>query len=105
LNAVEAMGAVETRRRRLTLEAALAGDQEIVVSIADTGTGFPREMAARLFEPFVSTKAQGIGLGLSICRTIAEAHGGRIEGHSDAGRGSTFRFVLPVEEEPAERAH
>jgi len=98
LNAVDAMGAVEIRRRRLTIEAAFPGDHEIVVSVSDTGTGFPPEMATRLFEPFVSTKPDGIGLGLSICRTIAEAHGGRMEAHSALGKGATFRLTLPIGE-------
>ena len=98
LNAAEAMADVETRRRQLTIEAALCGDDAIVVSVSDTGTGFPAEMGARLFEPFVSAKPEGIGLGLSICRTIAEAHGGRMEAQAVPGKGATFRLILQVAE-------
>lgn len=64
------------------------------VSIADTGTGISPEVAERLFEPFVTTKQQGMGVGLSISRTIVESHGGRIWAEAAEGGGTVFRFSL-----------
>lgn len=91
-NAVEAMAG--SPRRRLTIATARRGDR-IEVRIADTGPGLSPEVAARLFMPFVTTKAEGLGVGLSICRTIVEAHGGRLVADSPAGGGAAFRFTLP----------
>jgi two-component system sensor kinase FixL len=91
-NAVEAMAG--SPRRRLTIATARRADR-IEVRIADTGPGLSPEVAARLFMPFVTTKAEGLGVGLSICRTIVEAHGGRLVADSPAGGGAAFRFTLP----------
>lgn len=98
LNAIDAMNTPEVSQRRLTLRADLNRDHEMEVSITDTGPGIASEIAARLFEPFVTTKPDGIGLGLSICHTIAEAHGGHISAHSASGRGTTFNVIIPLEE-------
>jgi two-component system sensor kinase FixL len=98
LNAMDAMNAPEVSRRTLTLRAKLKGEHEIAISISDTGPGIAPEIATRLFKPFVTTKPGGIGLGLPICRTIAETHGGRISAHSVAGRGATFDVFLPAGE-------
>jgi len=65
------------------------------VAISDTGPGLPQEVASRLFQPFVTTKEKGMGVGLSICQSIIEAHNGRIWATPNAGRGVTFRFRLP----------
>jgi PAS domain S-box-containing protein len=96
LNAMEAMESCAPDRRVLRLGAGLAGAGEIELSVSDSGVGFSDELAAHLVEPFVSTKPEGIGLGLSICRSIAEAHGGRISASSTPGRGATFRVWLPI---------
>lgn len=98
LNAVDAMSAPEISRRVLTLRATLTQDDDVEISIGDTGPGIAPEIATRLFEPFVTTKSDGIGLGLSLCRTIAEAHGGRISAQSTIGRGATFNVLLPRRE-------
>ncbi|HEX4712834.1 sensor histidine kinase [Phenylobacterium sp.] len=91
-NAVEAMA--EAPRRELTLggRAGPAGFVEAWVS--DTGPGLPPELAERLFEPFVTGKSDGMGIGLSVCRSIVEAHGGAIRGETAPGGGAAFRFTL-----------
>jgi two-component system, LuxR family, sensor kinase FixL len=92
-NAMEIM--VETAGDRRLDIATVAGSGELVeVSVADTGTGLSPEVAQHLFQPFVTTKRQGMGLGLSICRTIVEAHGGKIWVENRPGGGTIFRFTL-----------
>jgi two-component system, LuxR family, sensor kinase FixL len=97
-NAVEAMETSE--RRELTLRAERS-DRMVAISVADTGSGIPPAMEAQLFQPFVTTKREGMGIGLSVCRTIVEAHGGRLWVEPNDGGGSVFRFTLPsVDEAP-----
>ena len=69
---------------------------EIAVSVTDSGPGIAPADAERIFEPFYSTKSAGLGVGLSICRAIVEAHGGRLSLTPNAGGGSIFRFTLPT---------
>jgi two-component system, LuxR family, sensor kinase FixL len=95
-NAVEAVQQCEQRELRVSTR--LDGDF-VAIGVSDTGPGLPEEIAARLFEPFVSTKSQGLGMGLAICRTIVEAHGGRLWAEPNRSGGTAFRFVLPVSEE------
>jgi two-component system, LuxR family, sensor kinase FixL len=92
-NAVEAME--QSDRRELSVRVA-AADGMVQVTIADTGTGVPADVAAQLFQPFVTTKPEGMGIGLSVCRTIVEAHGGRLWMEPNAGGGSLFHFTVPV---------
>jgi len=92
-NAVEAM--VQCERRELTVSAAPGGDGAIEIAVADTGPGIAPEIADRLFQPFVTTKPQGMGVGLSICRSIVEAHGGELRAEPNPGGGTIFRFSLP----------
>jgi two-component system, LuxR family, sensor kinase FixL len=91
-NAVEAMETSEARE--LTLATAVQ-DTWVQISVGDTGDGVPAEIEARLFQPFVTTKPEGMGIGLSVCRTIIEAHGGRLWVESDPDKGSIFHFTLP----------
>ncbi|MBI1179288.1 MAG: PAS domain S-box protein [Alphaproteobacteria bacterium] len=91
-NAMEAMAA--TPIRQLTISTASDGTDMIEVAVADTGTGLAKEVAAQLFQPFLSTKEQGMGMGLSICRTIVEAHGGSIRAEPNPGGGTRFAFTL-----------
>ena len=92
-NAIEAM--VNTERRDLTVTTEAAGPH-VTISVADTGPGLAPEVAVQLFQPFVTTKPDGMGIGLSICRTIIEAHGGRIWAEGNPGGGTVFRLTLPV---------
>jgi two-component system sensor kinase FixL len=99
-NAVEAMRQDENDEapsaRKLTLSARRLGPDLVEVAVADTGPGLSPEIAARLFEPFVSNKPGGMGMGLSICRSIVEAHGGRLWAEPNAEGGTVFRFTLPA---------
>ena len=93
-NALDAMA--ESRRRELTVTTALFDQETVELAISDSGPGVARDMIDHLFEPFFSTKGRGMGLGLSICRTIVESHGGRIEASKNSGSGLCFRFTLPL---------
>jgi two-component system sensor kinase FixL len=90
-NAIEAME--KSDRRELTVSSRREDDLA-TVSIADTGSGISEEVAAHLFQPFITSKAQGMGVGLSISRTIIEAHGGQIAAEPNPGGGTVFRFTL-----------
>jgi two-component system, LuxR family, sensor kinase FixL len=91
-NAIEAMGDSPTRNLVVSSQTDDAG--MVMVSVADTGTGIAPEIAEQLFQPFVTTKREGMGVGLSICRTIVESHGGRIWVEPNSGGGTVFRFTL-----------
>jgi two-component system sensor kinase FixL len=93
-NAVEAMAASE--RRVLTLSSVPVDDEMVEIRVVDTGPGISEEVADRLFQPFVTTKAQGMGVGLSICRTILEAQGGRIWTSANPGGGTIFHLTVPL---------
>jgi two-component system sensor kinase FixL len=95
-NASDAMTAVPAGDRRLTLAVHGNGDGHVRVAVHDTGTGIPSDVLDRLFQPFVTTKPDGMGLGLAVCRTILEAHGGTLRASNNADRGATFEFTLPV---------
>ncbi len=90
-NAVDAME--ESEKRELTVASA-ANEGMIAVRVIDTGTGIAPEIASQLFQPFITTKRQGMGVGLSICRTIVEAHGGQISVEPNPGGGTVFCFTL-----------
>jgi two-component system sensor kinase FixL len=96
---MEAMRDSETRL--LTVRTAPAADHKVLVEVSDTGPGVSAEIASQLFRPFVTTKAGGMGIGLSISKRIVEAHGGTIEVRCNSHGGATFGFTLPVGEEKA----
>jgi len=91
-NAIDAMQ--ETSIRELTISTKQSSGDMVEVSIADTGPGISQVVAGQLFQPFVTTKLNGMGVGLSISRTIIEAHGGRLWAESNPGGGTIFRFTL-----------
>ena len=76
----------------------------IEVSVADSGPGLRAQVRERLFQPFVTTKSDGMGVGLSICYSIVEVHGGRIWAEDNPGGGTVFRFTLPVAQAAERRA-
>ena len=101
-NASEAM--MESPRRKLAITSSLIDSDKIELSIADTGPGLPAELRERLFQPFVTTKATGMGIGLSVCRFIVEAHGEKLQVADNPGGGTVFRFTLPVANDTAASA-
>jgi C4-dicarboxylate-specific signal transduction histidine kinase len=94
LNACDAVGAKPRAQRRLTIVVATIEEGAVQLSLADQGTGIPEELLSRAFEPFVTTKAHGLGLGLAICRSIVTAHGGRLWAENNPEGGATFHLVL-----------
>lgn len=98
-NAIEAMQ--DCPRRELVLSAISPNHDNIEISLADTGPGLPQHVRERLFQPFLSTKQSGMGVGLSICRSIIEQHNGRIWAEPNPGGGTVFRFTLPAAKERA----
>ena len=99
VNAMDAMSGADDRARELTIVSGWDGTNAVVVEVRDSGTGLDAQSAERLFEAFYTTKAEGIGIGLSISRSIVEAHGGRLWAASNEPHGAVFRFSLPVAQE------
>ena len=104
LNAFEAMSAMRPDARRLVIHAGSNGNGEIVVSVRDSGPGFPEGLVEQLFEPFFSTKAEGTGMGLAISRSIIEAHGGTLSGENCDDGGACFMVRLPEAQEDKSEA-
>ena len=96
-NSVDALDSV--RRREIVISTRQAGQDSIEITVADTGPG----LADRLFQPFVTTKPTGLGIGLSICRSIVDAHGGRLFASDNPGGGMIFHVHLPTAEARGER--
>jgi signal transduction histidine kinase len=80
----------------LTVRSQSREDGQVEISVYDTGPGLPQGKADQIFDTFFSTKPQGSGMGLAICKSIVESQGGRIWANSDGGRGATFHFTLPA---------
>jgi signal transduction histidine kinase len=97
LNAIEALSSVSIGSRHLVVASAKKDSESVLVSIYDSGKGFPPDDLGRLFDPFYTTKSDGIGMGLTISRSIVESHGGRIWAKPNSPRGAVFQFTLPVD--------
>jgi PAS domain S-box-containing protein len=96
MNGVEAMRSVTDRPRQLVIRSCQDETQQVLVSVTDHGVGISGENADRVFNAFFTTKADGMGMGLPICRSIMEAHGGRLWATANVPHGATFQFTLPV---------
>ena len=97
MNGVEAMSGVTERARELMVSSSFADPGSVLVSIEDTGPGLDPAVAQRIFEPFFTTKPEGLGMGLSICRSIVEAHRGRLWASPRSPNGAAIRFTVPIE--------
>jgi C4-dicarboxylate-specific signal transduction histidine kinase len=97
VNAIQSMSGVEDGNRELHISTVSIEPEGVCVAVQDTGHGLPPESLARLFEPFYTTKPEGMGMGLSICRSIIEAHGGRLWATSCEPRGALFQFTIPAD--------
>jgi PAS domain S-box-containing protein len=95
-NAIDAMETVIDRERRLRVLSELKGDDSIIIAIEDSGIGFAPGDIDRIFDTFFTTKSHGMGMGLAICRTIVEAHGGRLTASPGYPHGAVFRIFLPI---------
>jgi PAS domain S-box-containing protein len=100
MNGIEAMQSVTDRPRELVIRSDQDETQQVLISVTDCGVGISTENADRLFTPFFTTKSSGMGMGLSICRSIIEAHGGRLLAEANLPQGATFHFTLPAYEAP-----
>jgi signal transduction histidine kinase len=94
MNAIDSMNSAEPRI--LSINTEMVGQNAVHVSVADTGSGISVANLNRIFKPMFTTKAHGMGMGLSICKSIIESHGGKIWVSAGASRGSIFQFELPV---------
>ena len=97
-NAVDAMRPITDRARVLKVSSTFASGKGVLIAIADTGTGIDPKNVDGLFDAFFTTKLQGTGMGLAICRSIVGAHGGRLSAAPNEPHGAVFRFTLPVED-------
>jgi len=96
LNAFEAMGRTKRGERHVEVTTARAAGEAIEVTVRDSGEGLAPAVQHTLFDPFVTTKEEGLGLGLAISRRIVEAHGGRLWATPNDDRGAVFHFTLPI---------
>jgi C4-dicarboxylate-specific signal transduction histidine kinase len=101
MNGIEAMQSVTDRPRELVVRSGQEEPGQALISVADCGVGISAENVDRLFNPFFTTKSSGMGMGLSICRSIMEAHGGRLWATANLPHGATFQFTLPVNADTA----
>jgi signal transduction histidine kinase len=100
VNAIDALSHCEGRPRELVVESIKSAGDMVLVSVKDSGPGIKSGDTERIFEAFFSTKADGMGIGLAVCRSIVEAHGGRIWAEPNAGSGAIFHFTVPAAKEP-----
>jgi signal transduction histidine kinase len=96
MNGVEAMRGVTERARELTVSTTLAEPGSVLIAVKDTGAGLDPAVAERMFQPFFTTKPDGLGMGLAICRSIIEAHAGRLWVSPRTPHGTDIRFTVPL---------
>jgi signal transduction histidine kinase len=96
INAIEAMSEDYDGPRDLVISTSRSDDESVTVAVSDTGPGITQADIERIFEPFYTTKTSGMGMGLSICRSIVEAHGGMLRAFTNAQRGVTFEASIPT---------
>jgi C4-dicarboxylate-specific signal transduction histidine kinase len=101
MNAIEAMSEVTEKPRELLISTSKAEADGVLVAVSDSGPGLPQANREHVFEAFYTTKASGLGMGLSICRSIVEAHGGRLWATPNQPHGAVFRMILPIGEKIA----
>jgi signal transduction histidine kinase len=101
MNGMEAMQSITDRPRELLIRSRLDGAKNVLVSVTDCGLGIPAGNADLLFDAFYTTKSSGMGMGLPICRSIIEAHDGRLWATANVPHGATFLFTLPISAKPA----
>jgi signal transduction histidine kinase len=99
VNAIQAMSANDSGRRELQIISESNGSEGVCVGVRDTGPGLSAESIPHLFEPFYTTKPGGIGIGLAICQSIIEAHGGRLWATACEPHGALFQFTIPARQE------
>ena len=99
LNGMDALASVEDGPRELLIRSSQSKKDHVIVAVRDSGVGIDPDNEEKLFNPFFTTKPDGTGMGLSICRSIIERHGGQIWASSHAERGATFQFSLPLHQE------
>jgi signal transduction histidine kinase len=102
MNAIEAMSEVSDGSRELQISTSEAEAGSVLVVVSDSGPGLSPASDARMFEAFYTTKANGLGIGLSICRSIVDAHGGRLWAAPNEPRGTVFCMTLPIREKALE---
>ncbi|MNN81083.1 Sensor protein FixL [compost metagenome] len=95
-NALDAMSGIQDRPKEITIQTRRDAEGMMWTSVRDTGSGISEAIASRIFESLATTKGYGMGMGLSICRSVVEAHGGIIEVSSSGADGTTFRFSIPT---------
>ena len=95
-NAIDAMSSVPPEARRLRLTTSFDGHSTVLLSVEDSGPGIPMEDRARIFDPFFTTKSGGMGLGLAICYSVVENHGGKLRLVKSDSAGSIFQIAMPV---------
>jgi signal transduction histidine kinase len=100
-NGIEAMQPETDRQRKLVIRTHHDEKRQVLVAVQDFGVGISADNAHQLFKPFFTTKSSGMGMGLAICRSIIEAHGGHLTAFDNLGPGATFEFVLPPYEQVA----
>jgi signal transduction histidine kinase len=99
MNGIEAMQPIVDRPHELVIRSYQNEARRVVVEVMDSGVGISADNADKLFNAFFTTKSGGMGMGLSICRSIIEAHGGRLSATNNAGPGARFQFTLPTYQE------